>query len=269
MSAEKTPVYLILGAFGSGRRAILADLIEGGLTETDRPLVLLPADEPAHDADQQLPLGPRWRWEARPTGTIEVDVPSNASPIFFVTDGRRNPVDQLEAFKAWIDGRNAQVARIICVVNCQFAARHSSMLAWYEACVHFADVTLLNHREGVGNKWLSGFLEHFKKQHLPCIFEMVKAGRVKNPALILEPQARRMTQVFDEEQDWIFTDESGTEIDEQAETENEEEEVEAKPLEDPYFARRLGGRRVKELPDIASLLSSENGTADTAALPAG
>jgi hypothetical protein len=63
-----------------------------------------------------------------------------------------------------------------------------------------------------------------------------------------------MTHVFDEEQDWIFTDSSGEEIDEQEESETGDDEIEAKPEEDPYFERRNGGRRVKELPDIAKFL---------------
>ena len=253
-AAEKTLVYLILGAAGSGRREVIVDLIADGLAETDRPSVMLPADEPLHEADQQLPPGPRWRWENPPAGFVAAELPRTASPVFFVTDGRRNPVDQIEAFKAWLDTQGGQLARIICVVDCQLASQHPSLLAWYDACIHFSDVALLNHREGVENKWLSDFLLHFKKQHLPCVFETVKAGRVKNPALILEPEARRMSQVFDEEQDWIFKNADGEVIDEMEEGDDDDEEIEATPIEDPYLARRLGGRRVKEFPDIATFL---------------
>jgi hypothetical protein len=64
-----------------------------------------------------------------------------------------------------------------------------------------------------------------------------------------------MSHVFDEEQDWIFTNADGEVIDEQEEVEEGEDEIEAKQEEDPYFERRTGGRRVKELPDIAKFLS--------------
>ena len=101
---------------------------------------------------------------------------------------------------------------------------------------------------------MSDFMEHFTKQYYPCVFEMLKDGRVKNPALVLEPQARRMSHVFDEEQDWIFTNAEGEEIDEQEETEDGEEEVEATPEVDPYFVRDAAGRRSKKLPDIAKFL---------------
>ena len=63
-----------------------------------------------------------------------------------------------------------------------------------------------------------------------------------------------MSHVFDAEQDWIFTNAIGEEIDEQEETDDGDEEIEAKVEEDPYFVRRNGGRRLKEIPDIAKFL---------------
>lgn len=245
-------MYLILGATGSGRREVLRDLIEGGLEETDRAAVLLPEAEPPTEDDATLPNVQRWTWLAE--GAISAKLPEGATRVFFVVDGRRNPVDQTEAFKAWLEAQGAEIGRVICVVNSQLAEKHSPLLAWFEACVHFADVVLLNKREGVENKAVSDFLNHFKKLYYPCHFEFVKDGRVKNPALILEPQARRMSHVFDEEQDWVFTNAEGEEIDEQEETEDGDDEIEAKPEEDPYFVRHSGGRRVKEIPDIAKFL---------------
>ena len=251
-TAEKPWVYLILGATGSGRRDVLADLIEGGLDEADAPAVLLPAAEAATEADAKLPRVERWTWLDE--GAIAATLPAGATHVFFVADGRRSPVDQAEAFRPWFEAQGAEMGRVICVVNSQLAEKHPPLLAWFEACVHFADVVLLNKREGVENKAISDFLAHFKKQYYPCLFEFVKDGRVKNPALILEPQARRMSHVFDEEQNWVFTNAEGEEIDEQEETDDDDDEIEAKPEEDPYFERRNGGRRVKEIPDIAKFL---------------
>jgi hypothetical protein len=256
-SSEKPLVYLILGAAGSGRREVLRDLIEGGLEDTDRAAVMFSSGEREVNGQAEtiaLPNTSTWEWR---DGTIAGDLPPNATHVFFVTDGARNPIDQIEVFKAWLEARPADLARVLCVVNSQLAEKHSALLAWYEACVHFADVVLLNKREGVANKWMSGFLEHFKKLYYPCLFEMLKDGRVKNPPLILIPEARRMSHVFDEEQDWIFTNSEGEEIDEQEETKDGDDEIEAKPAEDPYFERRNGGRRVKEIPDIAEYLESE------------
>jgi hypothetical protein len=252
-SSEKSLVYLILGAAGSGRRAVLADLIAEGLGEEDRPAVLLSEDESPSEADTKLPNLDRWVWNSAEDNPIVAELPRDATRIFFIADGRKNPVDQVEHFKTWLDTQGAELARVFCIVNCQLAAQNPPLLAWYEACVHFADVVLLNKREGVENKWVSDFLGHFKKKFYPCVFDLVKESSVKNPALILEPQARRVSHVFDGEQNWIFTNAEGEEVDEQEEV-DDEDEVEAKPEEDPYFERRAGGRRVKELPDIAKFL---------------
>jgi len=250
--AEKPLVYLILGAAGSGRREVLVDLIDGALEPGDRAAVLLAASEAPSEFDAKLPGLARWNWTGE---TIEAIRPADATHVFLIAEGRSNPVDQLEVAKPWIEAQGAELGRVLCVVNCQLVERHPPVRAWFDACVHFTDVVLLNRREGVPNKWLSDFQAHFKAQFMPCLFEFVKAGCVKNPALVLEPQARRMSHAFDEEMDWVFTNAEGDEIEEDEETEGDEE-VEAAPEEDPFFARLNGGRRVKEIPDIAKYLDA-------------
>jgi hypothetical protein len=236
----------------------VADLIEGGLAagSAGQPfdlaqsrlsaLALLPAGERAGEADARLGSLARWAWN---DGRIESPDLAGATHVFLFTDGRRNPVDQVEAFQAWLAASGGELARILCVIHCGLVAQHKELLAWYDACVHFADVVLLNRREGVPNKWMSDFQARYAAQFLPCLFELVKAGRVENPALILEPQARRMSHVFDEEPNWEVTSADGDEEDEA-----DGEEITAQPEEDPYLQRRAGGRRVKEIPDVADFL---------------
>jgi hypothetical protein len=223
----------------------LADLIEGGLGEGDRPAVLLSAAEEPEGADDKLPgLG---RWSLDEGGGIEADLPPDATHVFLVVDGRKNPVDQIEAFKDWLGSRAAEVSQVMCIVNCQLAEKHPKLFAWFEACIYFSDVVLLNRREGVSNKWVGDFRAKFEDKFYPCLFEFVKDGRVKNPALVLAPVARRMSHVFDE-QEWVVADEDEEDVEEG------DEEVEMKPEEDPYFERRTGGRRVHELPHIEDFL---------------
>jgi hypothetical protein len=255
----KPLVYLFLGVPGSGRRQILTDLLADGLAADDTPAVLLPDEEPENPADAGLPQTTRWRWEE---GTIAVECPAGVSHLFILTSGRRNPVDQLEAFKAWFAAHRLELTRVICVVHGQMAARQPTLVTWYDVCVHFSDVVLLHRREGLENKWVSGFLRHLEEQRLPCILEQVKAGRVRNPALILEPQARRVSQAFDPEPEWVFTNAEGEEVDPEEEPVDDDEELTATPAEDPYFERRSGGRRVREIPDVAAILD-----ADTAGQP--
>ena len=48
------PVFFILGTPGSGRRAIVRDLIENGLAAEDKALVLLAGSETTDPADAKL-----------------------------------------------------------------------------------------------------------------------------------------------------------------------------------------------------------------------
>ncbi len=250
MASEKPFVYLILGAAGSGRRAVLADLLSDGIAPGERAAVMLATTEAADHVDEKLPALTRWTWTGE---VIEGTLPAEATHVFFIAEGRTNPVEQIEVFAAWLLAQGGQIGRVLTVVNCQLAEKHAALLPWYEACIHFSDIVLLNRREGVANKWMSDFQTHFKKQFVPCLFELVKDGHVKNPALILDPQARRLSHVFDEEQDWIFTNTDGDVIDEEEETEGDEE-VEAAQEVDKYFVRDAAGRRVIRPPEIAKYL---------------
>jgi len=245
---EKPLVYFVLGTAGSGRRAIVRELIASGLSEGDRAAVLLSDAEPADENDAKLPNVTRWSWTEH--GTIQGILPKEATQVFFISEALRNPVDQIEALKPWLEATGAELGRIICVVDCKLAEANPALLPWFDACVHFSDVVLLNRRESVGNKWLSDFQRRYTEQFYPCLFEMVKKDRVKNPLVVLDPVARRISQYFEEDQEWVF------EADDKDEEESDdEEEVELKKAEDPYLERRAGGRRVKEIPDIAKIQS--------------
>lgn len=251
-SGEKPLVYLVLGATGSGRREVLHDLIVNGLDATARPVVLLAARETEiPDEAARAPEVVRWSAEH---GSASAAVPAEATHLFFVADGYGNPADQVEAFQSWLATSGGELARVICVVNCQLAEKNPPLLAWYDACVHFADVIFLNRREDVANKWLSAFQARYRDQFYPALFEMLKGGHVKNPALILAPEARRMTHAFDDEQEWIATGDDGETIEDWEEGGGEEDEVTVEQEQDPYLERLQGGRRVRELPDIAAFL---------------
>lgn len=239
-------MYLVLGTAGSGRRAIVRELIASGLSEGVRTTVLLSDAESADEIDGQLPNVARWSWTEH--GTIQGGLPPDTTQVFLISEALRNPIDQIEALKPWLETNGAELGRIFCVVDCKLAQANPALLPWFDACVHFSDVVLLNRRETVENKWLSDFQKRYTDQFYPCLFEMVKKDRVKNPLVVLDPVARRISQYFEEDPEWIF------EADDDEET-SDEEEVELKKAEDPYLERRAGGRRVKEIPDIAKFQS--------------
>ena len=252
--SDKPLLYVILGAAGSGRRAAVADLFSEPIAEGEAVSVLISADEKPDASEERLGEVTRWTWDA--DGIIAAVVPEGTETVVFVTDGRKSPIDQLEALKPWLLGQGLEIGRILVVVNCKLAFDHPPLAAWYDACIHFADVVLLARREGVPNKWISDFQEKYAKLYYPALFEFVKDGKVKNPALLLSPVPRRMTHYFEEEAEWVVLDENGEEEDEEEVEDDSEEEVEMVQKEDPYFVKNLAGRRVKEIPDINKFLGA-------------
>jgi hypothetical protein len=235
-------LYFILGSAGAHRRAVLADLIGEGLMPEARPAVLLSEAEAPAESDALLArtgaVVARWKW-AKPD--LEFDLPEGATHVFLVADGRSNPVDQLEALREWLLMRGeVQLARVIFVADAALLHSQPKLEPWYDACAHFADVLLLTRVEGIDQKWINGFERRYRDQHYPFLFEVARRDVVKNPAVMLVPEARRVAQVFDE--DIPLADET-------------DEEIEAAMAEnDKYFARTRGGTRVEEIPRIATYL---------------
>jgi hypothetical protein len=257
-------VYVILGAPGSGRREVLADLVADGLDPVDeRAHVYLPAGEPAQPEDEKLGAATvaRMAWNADLQLLVADAPPAGSTHLFVMLDGRINPVDQLEALKPWLAAHSLPVARILTVVHCRLAEQHPPLQAWFDACIHFSDIVLLNRREGVANKWLSDFRRRYDDQCLPCLIEFVKGGRVKNPAALLDPVARRLSQYFDATE-WDDLDLDGVEIGESDDEDGEnsrpldkaELDPDDQPPADPWLERDAAGRRKQPLPDIRKLL---------------
>jgi hypothetical protein len=254
--ASSSPVYFIIGTPGSGRRAVVRDLIENGLETDARAVVLLAASESPDPADAKLARLKntevrRWQWA--PSGLPEVTLPAGTT-VFFLADAHASPIDQLEALKPWLEQQGAELARVFCFVDCQLAEQQPILKQWFAACIHFADVVFLTKREGVANKWLSDFIKHFTDEYFPCHFIQVKTrGDLANPALLLDPTPRRVSQYFDEGE--TIADIEGLETDDE---EDEEEDTGLLP-EEPYFTRDRSGRRAKELPDITKYLPPPSG----------
>jgi hypothetical protein len=244
------PVYFILGTPGSGRRAIVRDLIENGLAAEEQAVVLLADTEATSPQDATLAAlanatVQRWTWAAPEIPTMEL--PASAT-VFLLADPLASPIDQLEALKPWLVNQGRELARIFCVVDCQLAEKNPVLRQWFDAIIHFADVVFLTRREGLANKWLSDFIKHFKDQRFPCHFVQVKTkGDLPTPLVWLDPTARRVSQYFDEGETYEI---EGLETDDEG---DDEEDTGLLPPE-PYFIRQTSGRRDKELPDVREFL---------------
>lgn len=245
MSSREQPValYLVLGAPGSKRRAVLADLIDAGLPAGAKAAVMQAASERSDATDALLTkagaqLG-EWHFErqAQELPRLVMAVPEGVTHLFLLSNGRENPVDQVEALREWLPAQFVALARVITVLDAGLAQKEPALALWVEACLHYADVVLVTNVEGVESKWITAFENKFRDLFYPFLFEVVRRGETKNPAALLEPEARRMAQVFDE--DIELADES------------DEEVAAAKAENDRFFARKQGGTRVIQLPDVA------------------
>lgn len=301
-------VYVILGPSGAGRRELLPDLVPTALEEEatfqgevddvveglDRlvpgmaptiaeegkamsatAMIVYSKREPETEHDSALAEIPDcsvFKADADANGVLDLspleDMP-DPDVLFLVADGKTSPVDQLEALKSWLQSNEHDLARIITVVHCGLLHDHPELAPWFEACAHFSDVLLLNRRESVSNKWISDYREGFQQVHHPCLIEFVKKGKVANPAAILYPEPRRLSQYFDELDDILaisldeFT-EVTTDGDVLGEDEEDGdtpmtirdlmEEDDDAPVEEPYFTRLSNGQRVRQLPDIAKYI---------------
>jgi len=227
-------IYIILGAADSGRREIVYDLIHEGLGG-DIPAVLFtattetscPYDRKLADSSNVTVLP----WQFGSGEVLATAIPEEAEVVFFLADGRQNPIDQLEAIREWIEAQGLELARILTVVHCGYAFEHKELEEWYAACIHFSDCVLMNYRDGLPASWINDFQKRFEDNCLPCLFDNIKQGRVSNPALILNPEPRRLSLAFDPME--------------------EEEDL----GEDPYFERLPTGTRCKRLPNINEFLA--------------
>jgi hypothetical protein len=260
MSSPSPLVYFVLGTPGSGRRAIVRDLVENGLTPDDQALVLVAEGETADPAEARLEKLPsaklqRWQWDGE---FPDIEVPAGAT-VFLLADVAASPIDQLEALKPWVASRGATLARIFTVVDCQLAEKQPVLRQWFDACIHFSDVVFLNRREGVANKWLSDFIKHYTDEYFPCHFVQVKTkGDLATPLVWLDPSARRVSQYF--EDDYVdmsdLVIETGDDEDEEGErVEADEEDGIIAP--EPYFVRLSSGRREKEVPSLRDYLPAK------------
>lgn len=251
-------VYFILGTPGSGRRAIVRDLVANGLGADEKAVVLLADTEAADPADAPLAALAnaevrRWTWTAPDFPRLKL--PDGAT-VFLVADSLASPIDQLEALKPWLQAQDAELARIFTVVDCGLAEQQPVLGQWFDACIHFSDVVFLTNRAAVGNKWLSDFLKRFKGERFPCHFVQVKAkGDLPTPLVWLDPTPRRVSQYFEEDyvdlSDVVI--ETGDDEAEEGEAVEPGEEDGIIPPE-PYFVRQRSGRRDREVPDIREYL---------------
>jgi hypothetical protein len=238
-----TPLIIVLGIVGSGRSSVVKELVENAWPEGKKIRILTEASE---TLDSKI-KSENWHFKS---GETHLPEPSDETAALLITHGRLSAVDQMEAIHRQVTHSHWQIQRIITVVDCALAYRHPEISEWYDACVHFSDVVILNRRWEVPGQWMSKFLEKYENSFYPCLFlNFLKEGRLTNPAAVIEGEPLRMTHIFDE-------------IDAVDEMEFDEDNLPEEPFDlvrqpDKYFSRDDLGRRLITVPDIKEVLKQE------------
>lgn len=216
-------LYLILGAPDSGRREIVRDILSEGLYGDARGLALTPEKAP------QEPDFATWHWENNAFRLPEEAAATEVSHLFLILSPALDLADQMEAALALLASQDdLALGRILLVVHCGLLKDATPELqSWHDACAHFADVVLLNCREDVSNRTVKDFEERYRAMRYPFLVELVRKNRVANPARILDPSPRRISQAFDP---------------------LEEQKPDDTYSIDPYLERLPGNERAKPIP---------------------
>lgn len=241
--SESPLVYVVFGITDSERRAVIYDLIDGGVEADKQVLYFRPSGEAPSPFDEQLEAKENVsvvEWALQDAKVKHGPITAAPEKIIFLAPGDSDPADICEAVKNWTDHNNCQIARLFTIVHCSFLKSKPEALPWFDACIHFSDTVLLARREDVDNKWVKTFEERYTKNYFPCHFALVKKGRTGNPPEILFPETRRYSLYFDELIP-IEEDEFEDQLPEDKEP-------------DQYMLRLENGQRAKPIPSIRKWL---------------
>ncbi len=275
-------IFVILGPSGSGRRALLPNLVRDGLGDGELPAAILVwSGEPDHGPDS-VPRGLANTWfatydfapaktaEGLPVPLAVPVLPEATRTLFLLAPGSGDPRDFIEAFHAWLATSGHELGRILLNSHCRLLHDHPETATWFECCAHFADVVLLNQRQDINSKWIREYELSFGKKRMPLLVFFVKKDRLDRADLALMPQARRMCLLFDpvEEIEDLTIETSrapvseckaviddDTEFDfDPAELEDDGDETspaeDEEPAEDEWLARDSRGIRKVSLPEL-------------------
>jgi hypothetical protein len=245
-------VYIVLGAEDTVRDTLLIDILKEAADKGPVRLFNCGPAQPELEV-QTSALGIAWATGDAEAGARAAEDRPEAESLFLLSDGRADPRDSLEVW-----GRNFQedpfpLLRVILIVNAELIHRESSLQHWYEACLHFSDVALFSNWTQLPAKWVSDWETAYHKSHNPCLLIKVARRGIPNIPLVLFPESRRISLVFEMDDRFQVSD---WEIEESAHEDDEEGEdtIEDVVEADPWLERLPGGARRRHVPGIGRFL---------------
>ena len=167
------------------------------------PKIILVIDTPGSDSDliiQDLAdncnlVNHKVITAGEPLGSVEFE----ATALFFKLAHNRELLDQIEAFRNYIESHDLSVNRVLAILNSKMVKEQENLAQWFEAAIHFSDYVLLTRIKEVPHDFVQKFKQIFEEEKCyPCLFEGIKDTKVKNPQLALDKEPRRMTHIFDD-----------------------------------------------------------------------
>jgi hypothetical protein len=252
---DEFDIFLFLGIQGSGRLEVIDDIIDGYYSADQQISVLYDHRE---DIPSRSPFSNNVELVAYKIVDEQIKFPSaipQSNILLILCNGSGNCIEFLEAIQKWTRNKKMSVNRVISIIHTQKVMAEPKIARWYDATIHFSDVALLNRRENVGDKDIRQFvLKYNKEKCMPCLFEFVKKGKIKNPAIALEGSPRRISQAFEEEDDFDYSEVIITDENDEENPEEDDFMDEFRNAPEPYFKRLPNGRHEIEIPDISDCL---------------
>ena len=252
MSPDRPALFVVLAGPHPGRWTLVDHLLRAESLPGEE-VCLWAAGDDAPAAAGSPPVQPR-EWSV---GEAEALPPETLQVLAYA--GRVFPAALLEELADGCARGTVEVGRVTTLVHGPACRDSREAERWYEAAIHFSDLVLVDPRgTGVDEKWIRDFEERFRKQRFPCLFDRVKKGRPRNPAWLLDVQARRLSEAFESrEEPGLATDV----VIEEGVSPEEEEEGEVRPT-DPYLRRNAAGEFEQYVPDLPTFALDE-GSSDS------
>jgi hypothetical protein len=248
---DSKELYVMLGINHPQRINVLCQMLEYLVFNGIAPSVLVCKDL---DIDKGNPVIDRiiskgvdflpWSLNTDSGGFSIDGTPGEVSIL--LAPGDTSVIDVMEVLSKQVTAGIWELQRVITWVHSEYYANDSDSKRWYEACFHFSDLVILDCFKNMEQSALGSIKAHFHDESLPCILVNTKKDRLQELGLVMDNQARRITQVFDR------SAESSIDYEVEIEEGDEEDDIDAALPEtniDPYFERNHDGRRSKPLPN--------------------
>ncbi|MEM0965125.1 MAG: hypothetical protein AAGJ81_03095 [Verrucomicrobiota bacterium] len=237
---------LLLSGPNPSRWPVIRAALSLGLQKDELLTVLVAPSEESEArselADQRFRIV-LWTMEDGKIRFSEALVEGEANLLLY--SGNPFPDELIEAIAKESQSGVFEISRVITQVHCGWCKESREAKAWFDACIHFSDLVLLDNRGDVEDAWVRDFQEHYRKEHYPCYFDLVKKGVPKHPEWIFDSQPRRLSLIFDPD-DLSGMDLAGYEI------EGDEPEEEEELTGDPYLRRNAAGERERKVRPLPS-----------------